>query len=89
MSIIVTIIFNYLEIENIARLIDVSNKLIIIAFIITLKTRNFYYLFNNRVAFLNDIVIDDNVSKYVSKTNNNNDDNNNLSILLEKEENKK
>ena len=86
MSIIVIIISKYLEIESIAfSKIDASNKLIIIAFIITLKTRDFHDLFKNRVVFLDDIIIDDNVSKYELSANKYNKNNIDFLIIIEKE----
>ena len=66
-----TIIFNYLETENIASL-----ALIIVANFVTLKTRNIHYLFNKRIISLGDIIINDSVLKYelsIDKKNENND----------------
>ena len=65
--------------------INISNKLIIIAFIVTLKTRNSYNLFKKRVASLNNIIINNNVLKYNLSINKNNKNNIDFSIIIEKE----
>ena len=81
-----TILFNYFKIENIVFLkIDVSNKLIIVALIITSKTRNFYDLFKKRVVSLDDIIINNNVSKYKLSIDNNNKNNIDFLIIIGKE----
>ena len=81
--------YTYIDLISILILIfskiDVSNKLIIVAFIITSKTRSFYDLFKKRVISLNDIIIDDNILKYELSIDKNNKNNINFLIIIEKE----
>ena len=63
------------------------NKLIIVAFIATLKTCNFHDLFKERVVSLDDIIINNNVSKYELLTNKKNKKDNNILIIIEEKKN--
>ena len=57
-------------------------NLIIVTFVVTSKTRDVYYLFNNRVIFLDDTTIDDNISKYELSIDKNNKNNIDLLIII-------
>ena len=86
---IIAINSNLLIIKNINFLkINVSTNLIIVTFVIISKTRDVYYLFNNRVVSLGDTIIDDSVLKYELSIDENNKNNINLFIIIsdEKEE---
>ena len=86
MLIIWTTLSNYLEIKSIIFLkIDVSNKLIIVIFIATFKTRDSYDLFKKRVISLNDIIINNNISKYKLLIDKNNKNNIDFLIIIEEE----
>ena len=63
------------------------NKLIIVAFIVTLKTRNSHDLFKKRVISLDDIIINNNISKYELSTNKKNKKDNNILIIIEEKKN--
>ena len=85
-GVVAVISSSYLIIKNINLLkIDVSINLIIVISSVTLKIYNIYYLFNKRVASLDDIIINNNVSKYELSIDKNNKNNIDLSIIISEE----
>ena len=84
MSTIVAISSSYLVTKNINfSSINASTNSIIVTFAITSKTRDAYYLFNNRVISLDNIIIDNNVLEYELSIDENNENNIDLFIIIE------